>query len=152
MEIRTEYKSFNIRFIKGLVVLILFSIAIFIMCSLTTKLTWIPLILVIPGLLILIPINYLQEKYFVTVLICNKDNVYIEYYKINTLIKDTMNFKEFDLLYGGIDLSRASSRLGLVFRKNKKRFLTQYVGGYWTKDKIMELYEYVKKERLNRFA
>ena len=70
----------------------------------------------------------------------------VEYYRYNTLIKESFPFTEFDLLYAGY-YSPANTGVGLVFRRNKKKFLVQYEYSIWKKGLMVELFDYVKNRR-----
>lgn len=91
--------------------------------------------------------DFFREKYYVTLLLCDNETVYVEYYRFDKMLKETFSLKEFDLLYGGEFRGRTSAT-ALIFRRNRKKILKQYQGGVWTKDKMVELYEYIRKEKL----
>jgi len=90
---------------------------------------------------------YFREKYFVTLFLCENNIIYLEYFKFDQVIKVSFSINEFDLLNGG-EFRGQTQALALIFRRNRKKILTQYQGGVWTKDKMIELYEYIRQVKL----
>jgi hypothetical protein len=145
MEIKSDYKPYSFRIFKGMSFSVFISVLGFLL--ILPAGSFLALMINIPILLFFLLLDLHREKYYITLLIIEEKQVCIEYYRFNVFYSEVINTREFDLIYGGEFGIRASA-LALIFRKHRKKIVKQYQGGVWTKDKMVELYEYIRKEKL----
>lgn len=140
MEIQIPYKSFFVRLSIDLLIQVLIVLPLFPFFHFTIQAK-------IIGFLIAQFLSFVfvlsREKYFVVYLKISDDEVNIKYYRYNKQVNLTFKTDEFNLLY----TAYYRTGIGLIFRRNKKKFLIQYQNSEWKEKIIRELYDYVKEHR-----